>query len=126
METVNTPPRTAQKWATPAAVRHRTTDGVSAVSRSACPGRMPKHPLSSSARTATTSSLSTRTVAGVVMVGDADADNRAAIEEYGKVAILGQMPWFDEMAGRRPAPQELSDWAVAHLDSANKLTEFLT
>jgi dethiobiotin synthase len=68
-------------------------------------------------------------VAGVVMVGDVTvddhADNRAAIEEYGRVAVLGEMPWFDEMAGRRPAPQQLADWAAAHLDTGGLLAEFL-
>jgi dethiobiotin synthase len=36
-------------------------------------------------------------VAGVVMIGDADADNRAAIEHYGKVAVVGEMPRFDPL-----------------------------
>ena len=67
-ETVNTPPRTAQKWVEPSAVRQRTTDGTSAVNRSAWPGNMPKLPLSSSARTAATSPLSTRICPGVVIV----------------------------------------------------------
>jgi dethiobiotin synthase len=58
-------------------------------------------------------------VAGVVMVGDANTDNRAAIEHYGNVAILGEMPWFPEMAGHRPAP------LAEHLDTENRLAEFL-
>jgi dethiobiotin synthase len=36
-------------------------------------------------------------VAGVVMIGDADADNRAAIEHYGNVAVVGEMPRFDPL-----------------------------
>jgi len=36
-------------------------------------------------------------VAGVVMIGDANADNRGAIERYGGVLILGEMPWFDPL-----------------------------
>jgi dethiobiotin synthase len=65
------------------------------------------------------------TVAGVVMVGDRDADNRAAIEQYGNVTVLGEMPWFPEMAGHGPAPQRLAIWASEHLDTGGRLAEFL-
>jgi dethiobiotin synthase len=45
-------------------------------------------------------------IAGVVMIGDRNADNRAAIEHYGKVAVLAEMPRFD------PLTQEsLRAWA---------------
>jgi dethiobiotin synthase len=68
-------------------------------------------------------------VAGVVMVGEPNPDNRAAIEQYGNVAVLGEMPLFNEMAGRRPAPhldvQRLAAWAVAHLDCDDRLAELL-
>jgi len=40
-------------------------------------------------------------IAGVVMIGDADADNRAAIEHYGNVAVVGEMPWFDPLTQER-------------------------
>jgi dethiobiotin synthase len=59
-------------------------------------------------------------VAGVVMVGDANADNRAAIEQYGNVAVLGEMPRFENLT-----PEGIADWAAAHLDSGNRLAEFL-
>jgi dethiobiotin synthase len=36
-------------------------------------------------------------VAGVVMIGDGNADNRAAIEHYGNVAVVGEMPRFDPL-----------------------------
>jgi dethiobiotin synthetase len=45
-------------------------------------------------------------IAGVVMIGDADADNRAAIEHYGNVAVVGEMPWFDPLT-----PDSLRAWA---------------
>jgi dethiobiotin synthase len=45
-------------------------------------------------------------VAGVVMIGDADADNRAAIEHYGNVAVVGEMPRFDPLS-----PDSLRAWA---------------
>ena len=36
-------------------------------------------------------------VAGVVMIGDLNADNRAAIEHYGEVAVIAEMPHFDPL-----------------------------
>jgi dethiobiotin synthetase len=36
-------------------------------------------------------------VAGVVMVGAPNAENRAAIEEYGKVRVVGEIPWMTEI-----------------------------
>ncbi len=36
-------------------------------------------------------------IAGVVMIGDANLDNRAAIEQYGRVRVLGDMPRFDPL-----------------------------
>ena len=50
-------------------------------------------------------------VAGVVMVGDANSDNRAAIERYGKVAVFGEMPRFDPLT-----PSRLAEWARTNLD----------
>lgn len=59
-------------------------------------------------------------VAGVVMVGDPNCDNRAAIEEYGRVAVLGEMPRFDPLT-----PYALASWAASHFDTGNRLAEFL-
>jgi dethiobiotin synthetase len=64
-------------------------------------------------------------IAGVVMVGEPDRENRRAIEHYGNVVVLGKMPWFEEVAGHGPAPQALAVWATEHLDSQNRLAEFL-
>ena len=36
-------------------------------------------------------------VAGVVMIGAPNVENRAAIEEYGKVRVVGEIPWVTEM-----------------------------
>jgi dethiobiotin synthase len=36
-------------------------------------------------------------VAGVVMIGAPNAENREAIEEYGKVRVVGEIPWLAEM-----------------------------
>jgi dethiobiotin synthetase len=37
------------------------------------------------------------TVAGVVMIGAPNLENRAAIEEYGKVRVVGEIPWLAEI-----------------------------
>jgi dethiobiotin synthetase len=36
-------------------------------------------------------------VAGVVMIGECNAANRTAIERYGHVAVIGEMPRFDPL-----------------------------
>jgi len=36
-------------------------------------------------------------VAGVVMIGAPNAENRAAIEEFGKVRVVGEIPWLAEL-----------------------------
>lgn len=45
-------------------------------------------------------------IAGVVMIGDGNADNRAAIEHYGRVAVLAEMPRFDPLTR-----ESLRTWA---------------
>jgi dethiobiotin synthase len=45
-------------------------------------------------------------VTGVVMIGHRNADNRAAIEHYGKVAVIAEMPRFDPLT-----PEALRTWA---------------
>jgi malonyl-CoA O-methyltransferase len=60
------------------------------------------------------------TIAGVVMVGPPNADNRHAIEQYGGVRVLGEMPLFETLT-----PDALSAWAAAKLDREHVLTELL-
>jgi dethiobiotin synthetase len=36
-------------------------------------------------------------VAGVVMIGAPNAENRAAIQEYGNVRVVGEIPWLAEV-----------------------------
>lgn len=45
-------------------------------------------------------------IAGIVMIGDANRDNRAAIEQYGQVAVLAEMPRFNPLT-----PEHLRNWA---------------
>jgi dethiobiotin synthetase/malonyl-CoA O-methyltransferase len=59
-------------------------------------------------------------VAGVVMCGERNPDNRAAIEHYGRCPVLGELPVFAPLT--RSA---VGDWAAAELDPHGRLLEFL-
>ena len=59
-------------------------------------------------------------VAGVVMCGEPNPDNRAAIEHYGRCRVLGEMPFLEPLT--RAA---LGEWANAQLDPHGALLEFL-
>jgi dethiobiotin synthase len=59
-------------------------------------------------------------IAGVLMIGDKNADNRAAIERYGNTCVVGEMPRLDPLAR-----ETLAEWSAAHLDTAGHLREFL-
>jgi dethiobiotin synthetase len=59
-------------------------------------------------------------VAGVVMVGAPDMENRRAIERFGGVAVVGELPPFDPLT-----PEALCRWATESLDRSGHLTEFL-
>ena len=54
--------------------------------------------------------------AGVIMIGTPDAENRAAIETYGHVPVVGELPPLDPLT-----PEALGIWAVANLDRENHL-----
>jgi dethiobiotin synthase len=49
-------------------------------------------------------------VAGVMMIGEPNADNRAAIEEYGHVPVVAEMPFLKPLD-----PGLLAAWSVTHL-----------
>jgi len=59
-------------------------------------------------------------VAGVVMVGEKNNHNRVAIETYGKINVVGEMPYFDPLL-----VDSLKDWATKELDNEERLLEFL-
>lgn len=59
-------------------------------------------------------------VAGVVMVGESNTENRAAIEQYGDTVVLGQMPWFEPLT-----PARLEEWSSLEFDSADRLLTYL-
>ena len=60
------------------------------------------------------------TIAGVVMIGPPNADNRSAIEQYGDAPVVGEMPLFETLA-----PDVLSAWATQMLDRDGRLTAML-
>jgi len=55
-------------------------------------------------------------IAGVVMVGVRNASNRDAIEHYGNVAVLGEMPEIPTLT-----PEAVALWANAELDPSGSL-----
>jgi len=59
-------------------------------------------------------------VAGVLLIGNSNADNRKAIEHYGRVRVVAEMPHFPHLS-----PDELARWSIAELDPQGYLLEFL-
>ena len=51
-------------------------------------------------------------VAGVMLIGEPNADNRAAIEQYGRVQVVAEMPLLTPLD-----PGLLAAWSVTHLDA---------
>jgi len=58
-------------------------------------------------------------IAGVIMIGPPDRENRRAIEAYGDVAVLGEMPFFDPLTA-----EALGAWARTELDPEGRLREW--
>jgi dethiobiotin synthetase len=58
--------------------------------------------------------------AGVIMVGVPTADNREAIERYGRVHVLGEMPHVQELTS-----ESVAAWATSELDRSGRLLEVL-
>jgi dethiobiotin synthase len=58
-------------------------------------------------------------LAGVVMVGDPNSENRDAIERFGAATVLGQMPRFPALDS-----QILGAWARSQLDPDGALRRF--
>jgi dethiobiotin synthase len=58
-------------------------------------------------------------IAGVVMVGPLNTANKDAIEKFGSVAVVGEMPHFTPMT-----PETLEAWATADFDKQGKLARY--
>ena len=59
-------------------------------------------------------------VAGVVMVGRQNVDNRRAIENHGGARVIGELPRLDPLT-----PRALARWAASELDGAGRLQEWM-
>jgi len=59
-------------------------------------------------------------VAGVLMVGEPNAENRAAIEQYGHVPVIAEMPLLMPLD-----TVLLGAWSAKHLDLQGRLLEWL-
>jgi dethiobiotin synthetase len=57
-------------------------------------------------------------IAGVILIGDRNPDNRLAIESFGHVAVLGELPHLDPLT-----PEALRQWAASELDREAQLAE---
>lgn len=58
--------------------------------------------------------------AAVVMVGPPDAENRRAIEHYGHVPVVGQLPRLEPLT-----PERLSAWTATEFDRDGCLLELM-
>jgi dethiobiotin synthetase len=59
-------------------------------------------------------------VAGAVMVGSLDEENRQAIEFYGRTRVIGELPMLEPFS-----PDALGRWAETELDADGYLVELL-
>lgn len=59
-------------------------------------------------------------IVGVVMVGERNAENRRAIEQYGRVPVLGEMMQFSRLT-----TEALGAWALSELDAQNSLATWM-
>jgi len=55
-------------------------------------------------------------IAGVVMVGPFDRDNREAIESFGQVPVVGELPVLDPLT-----PGAVAAWAIDGMDPEGRL-----
>lgn len=60
-------------------------------------------------------------VAGVILGGELNRENRQAIEKYGCVPVLGELPRFPNLSSA-----VLREWAITELDCRSCLQPFLT
>jgi dethiobiotin synthetase len=58
---------------------------------------------------------------GIVLVGSPDKETRKTIEQYGNVAVIGEMPWFDN-----PHSESFISWSVHEFDLDCLLKEYLS
>jgi dethiobiotin synthetase len=57
-------------------------------------------------------------IAGVLLVGERNRDNREAIESYGRVPVLGELPVLSPLTS-----SALAEWATSELDRDGRMEE---
>ena len=57
--------------------------------------------------------------AGVVMVGPKNAENREAIERFGSVSVVDEIPHFDRLT-----PETFGPWATSEFDRNSRLERY--
>jgi dethiobiotin synthase len=60
-------------------------------------------------------------IAGLVLVGPPDVENRLAIEHHGGITVVGELPIFGRLTS-----SALGEWADRELDVNGRLTDYLT
>ena len=58
-------------------------------------------------------------LAGVVMVGDKNEANRKAIEDFGSVSVIAELPYLAELT-----PETLGRWATSEFDMQGQLARY--
>ena len=58
-------------------------------------------------------------LAGVVMVGDKNEANRKAIEDFGSVSVIAELPYLAELT-----PETLGRWATSEFDMRGQLARY--
>ena len=58
-------------------------------------------------------------IAGVIMAGNRNTDNRRAIERFGKVIVIDEMPHFAPLT-----PEVLGRWATSEFDNMGQLARY--
>jgi len=61
-----------------------------------------------------------RRIAGVLMSGSGDGSNAKAIEHYGKISVINEIPHFHQLPSK-----EFKQWAETEFDPKGSLLEFL-
>jgi dethiobiotin synthetase len=58
-------------------------------------------------------------IAGVILAGNRNTDNRRAIERFGNVLVIDEMPHFETLT-----PEVLGHWAASEFDKTGQLTRY--
>jgi malonyl-CoA O-methyltransferase len=58
-------------------------------------------------------------IAGVILAGNGNTDNRSAIERFGNVIVIDEMPHFAPLT-----PEVLGHWATSEFDTTGQLARY--